>query len=165
MSIADTCPPLLYTHNMEQTIRAVRAITSEYAKRWLWLPLVIGVAVYVVVMGLIWWVAVVASAWWWLLAIVPTFVFLVALTLWMIARMIVGRMAPVMSKKQKKAARRFVGRIDKVAERLGTPKFVILYRILKDVIAHPTSSKTYIGEIASEPGEMRRAFDELRSLF
>lgn len=150
---------------MDKTVLAVRAIASEYAKRWLWLPLVVGSAMYMVVLAIIWWVAAVASPWWWLLAIVPTFVFLVALTLWIIAQIIVRRVAPPMNSRQKKAARAFVGRIDKVAEHIGTPKFVILYRILKDVVTRPTSSRTFIGEIASEPGEMRRLFDELRALF
>lgn len=150
---------------MDQTVLAVRAITTEYAKRWLWLPLAIGVGIYVALLLVIGWIASVASQWWWLLAIVPTFIFLVALTIWIVVRVIVGRIAPVMNKQQKVAARAFVGRIDKVAERIGTPKFIILFRILKDVVMRPTSSKTYIGEIASEPGEMRRAFDHLRSLF
>lgn len=150
---------------MDQTVLAIRAITSEYAKRWLWLPFAIGVGVYVLIIGLIWWVAAEASPWWWLLAIIPTLLFLIALTIWIIARIITERVAPEMNKKQKKAAKAFVGRIDKVAEHIGTPKFVILYRILKDVVVRPTSSKTYIGEIASEPGEMRRAFDDLRSTF
>jgi len=150
---------------MDKTVLAVRAITSEYAKRWLWLPLAVGGGVYLLVMIIIGWVASVASAWWWLLAIIPTVIFLVALTIWIATRLIVGRIAPNMNSRQRKAARRFIDRIDKAAEHIGTPKFVIIYRILKDVITRPTSSKTYIGEIAQEPGEMRRAFDDLRALF
>lgn len=150
---------------MDQTVLAIRAITSEYAKRWLWLPLALGAGVYIVLMVIIGWIAAVASPWWWLLAIVPTFVFLIALTLWIIARVIAGRVAPVMNKRQRKAARKFIDRLDKVAEHLGTPKFVVLYRIIKDIVVRPTSSKTYIGEITQEPGEMRRAFDDLKTLF
>lgn len=150
---------------MDQTILAARAVTSEYAKRWLWLPLALGISIYVVLLGLIGWIAYVASPWWWLLAMIPTLLFLIVLTLWIIARIIAVRIAPIMNKTQRKAARAFVDKIDKATEHLGTPKFVVLYRIIKDVVIRPTSGKTYIGEISQEPGEMRRAFDHLRSLF
>lgn len=150
---------------MDKTVLAVRAITSEYAKRWLWLPFAIGTFGYLFIMIIIGWVAAVADPWWWLLGIIPTILFLIALTIWIASRLIIARVAPVTNSAQRKAARRFIDRIDKVAEHAATPKFVIMYRILKDVIIRPTSSKTYIGEIAQEPGEMRRAFDDLRSLF
>lgn len=96
---------------------------------------------------------------------IPTLLFLIVLTLWIIVRIIAVRIAPIMNKTQRKAARAFVDKIDKATEHLGTPKFVVLYRIIKDVVIRPTSGKTYIGEISQEPGEMRRAFDHLRSLF
>ncbi len=150
---------------MDKTVLAVRAITSEYAKRWLFPFLLVGIGVYTLVMLVIGWVATVVSSWWWLLAIVPTFVFLVALTVWIIARIIAGRVSPPLNASQQKAAKQFNKRIDKAAENIATPKFIFMYRIIKDVIVRPTSSKTFIGEIAQEPGEMRRAFDELRSTF
>ena len=150
---------------MDKTVLAVRATASEYAKRWLWLPLAIGVVIYLVIVGIIWWVAAVASPWWWLLAIIPTFLFLIALTVWIIARVVTHRIAPPMNKAQKSAAKAFVQKIDKAAERVGTPKFVMLYRIIKDVIVRPTSNQTFIGEIAQESNDMRRAFDELRTSF
>lgn len=150
---------------MDKTVLAVRAISSQYAKRILLPLLAIGVGVYVVVICLIWWIVSISSAWWWLLAIIPTFIVLVAVTIWVVAWVIVSRISPAMNLKQKRATKRFITRIDKVAEHIGTPKFLIIYRIVRDVIAQPTSSKTFIGEIAQEPGEMRRAFDDLRSLF
>ena len=150
---------------MDKTVLAVRAISSEYAKRWLMPFLFIGIGIYVVIMALIGWIATVVSSWWWLLAIVPTFLFLIALTIWIIVRIIAGRVSPPLTKEQKNIAKKFNERIDTVAERIATPKFVVLYRIIKDVVARPTSSKTFIGEIAQEPGEMRRAFDDLRNSF
>ena len=150
---------------MDKTVLAIRAISSEYAKRWLLPFLCIGIGAYVVIMILIGWIATVVNSWWWLLAVVPTFVFLIALTVWIIVRIIAARISPPLTKAQKKAAQKFNKRIDAVAERIATPKFVVLYRIIKDVVVRPTSSKTFIGEITQEPGEMRRAFDDLRATF
>lgn len=150
---------------MDSTILAIRAVTAEYAKRLLWLPLIIGVAAYVVVLLLVGWIASSAGAWWWFLAILPTGIFMVALALWILARLFAMRLAPSMNKAQRQAVRHFSKRIDKVAEHVGTPKFILIFRITKDLVARPTAGKTFIGEIAQEPGEMRRAFDDLRSLF
>ncbi len=150
---------------MDKTVLAVRAITAQYAKRWLLPFLFIGAGIYAIVMSIIAWVAAVASQWWWLLSIVPTILFVISLGIWIFAWVLAGRISPPLSSRQKKAAKRFNERIDGVAEKIATPKFVILYRVIKDVVMRPTSSKTFIGEIAQEPGEMRRAFDDLRSTF
>ncbi len=150
---------------MDQTVLAVRAITSQYAKRFLWPLLAAVVVAYIVILALIGWISAVTTGWWWLLAIVPTFILLVAVTIWLIIWVILSRLTPTMNQRQKKAVATFIRRIDKVAEHIGTPRFVILYRILRDVITRPTSSRTFIGEIAQEPGEMRREFDDIRSMF
>lgn len=150
---------------MDSTILAIRAITSLYVKRLLLPILVIGFGVYVAVIGIIWWIAASVSNWWWLLAIVPTLVVLVGLAIWTVVRVLVGRISPPMNKRQTTAAKKFIKRIDGAAEHIGTPKFIIIYRVIKDVLFRPTNGKTYIGEIANEPGEARREFDELRSMF
>lgn len=150
---------------MDKTVLAVRAITAEYIKQWLLPFLFAGIGVYAVVMGVVAWIASIASAWWWLLAVVPSIVFLLALALWVFVRVLAGRISPPLSKQQKRAVKRFNQKINDVAEKIATPKFVIVYRVIKDVITRPTSSKTFIGEIAQEPGEMRKAFDDLRNSF
>lgn len=150
---------------MNSTILAVRAITSEYAKQLLWPVLFIGLAVYAGVIGLIWWITTMASDWWWLLAIVPTCFVIIGLGVWLIARTLILRLAPTMNAKQKSATKQFVKRLNNVTEQLGTPKFIIIYRLVKDALMRPASGKTYIGEIAQEPGDMKRAFEELRGLF
>lgn len=150
---------------MNSTVLAIRAITALYVKRLLLPILLIGIGVYVVIIGLVAWIAAISSGWWWLLAILPTVFIVVGLIIWSIARLIVMRVAPPMNKRQTAATKQFIKRIDRVAEHVGTPKFVIIYRVVKDIIVRPTSSKTYIGEIANEPGEMRREFESLRGLF
>lgn len=136
-----------------------------YALQFLRPVLWIGIGVYVLLLLLIGWIATSVSAWWWLLAIVPTFLMSVGIVVWLIVRTLAARLAPSMNKRQKTATKKFVGHIGTVAEHLGTPKFVIMFRVVKDILARPTSGKTFIGEIAQEPGEMRRDFEDLRSLF
>lgn len=150
---------------MESTILAIRAISSLYARRLLWPFLWVGIAVYALVMGLIGWVAYVASNWWWLLSIGPTLLLSIALMIWLTGYVLVRRIAPPMNKRQTKAAKKVIGHIDRVAEHVGTPPFIILFRIVRDSVTRPQSDRTFIGEWVREPGDIHHDFETLRRLF
>lgn len=150
---------------MTPTVLAIRAITTTYAQTLLRPLLVAGIAIYVIVLAIIGWVAYLASPWWWLLAVIPTIIFLVAVALWTVVYLLSKRLAPQMNKAQRAAAKKFISRIGKVAEHVGTPRFVLIFRVIKDIIAPPPSGQTFIGELTQTPGEMRRHFEELRRLF
>jgi membrane protein implicated in regulation of membrane protease activity len=150
---------------MNSTVLAIRAITSQYAAQLLWPLLWIGVAVYALIMALIIWLAMAVSPWWLLLAFVPTIIIIAAAVVWTTAWVLSRRLAPPMNRKQKTAAKKFVGRINSVAENIGMPRFVLVFRIIKDVVTRPSSGQTFIGELSQTPGDMKREFDELRKLF
>lgn len=150
---------------MNPTVLALRAISSLYAQEILRPFLAIGCIVYAIILAIIGWIAYVASSWWWLLAILPTLIFLVGLTGWIVVYLIARRIAPQMNKTQRRAAKKFVGRIGQAAEHLATPKFILIFRIVKDALLRPSDDHTFIGQLAREPGEMRHEFDNLRKLF
>ena len=150
---------------MNASVLAIRAITSQYALRLVQPLLWIGAGIYILLMVIIGWIASVSSDWWWLLAIIPTVVAALGAAAWVTVYLLAKRLAPEMNRKRTAATKKFIKHIDKVAEQAATPRFVIIGRVIKDVVVRPTSGKTFIGEIAQEPGEMRRDFDELRSLF
>lgn len=150
---------------MNSSILAVRAITSLYALQLIYSILWIVLGVYMAIMVIIGWIATSVSAWWWLLAVVPTFFILVGMVIWIIVYLLAKRLAPPMNKQRKAATKKFIGHIGRIAEHLGTPKFVIIFRVLKDVVMRPTSGQTFIGEISQEPGEIHRDFEALRRLF
>jgi hypothetical protein len=150
---------------MNSTVLAIRAITSQYATQLLWPILWIGLGTYALVMTLIIWVSVEVSPWWLLLAFVPTIVFLVGLALWVGSWILSKRLAPIMNNAQKKATKKFVSHVGRVAEQLGTPRFILIFRVLKDVMSQPNSGQTFIGELSQTPGDMKRDFEHLRSLF
>lgn len=151
---------------MNATILAIRAITSVYAQQLLMPILWIGLGIYAFVMAIIIWIAYVASPWWLLLALMPTALIIVGVLLWAIVWGLSKRLSPPLDKKKRQATKKFVSHIGRVAEQIGTPKFVLVFRVIRDVLSAPTnSSQTFIGEIASTPGEMHRDFEKLRELF
>lgn len=150
---------------MNPTVLAVRAITTTYAQTILKPLLFIGIGIYVTVLLLIAWIASVASAWWWLLAVIPTVIFFVALLLWTLAFLLSKRLAPRMDREQRKTARKFVGHIGTAAEHLGTPRFILVFRVLRDLMFPPVNNQSFLGEVSSLPGELRRDFEALRRSF
>lgn len=150
---------------MNSTILAIRAITTVYAQTILKPLLFIGIGVYAALFALIAWIAYVASAWWWLLVIIPTIIFIVALLLWSILFLLSKRLAPRMNREQKKIARKFVNHTAVAAEHLGTPRFILVFRILRDLVFPPVSNQSFLGEVSSLPGEVQRDFEALRRSF
>lgn len=150
---------------MSSTVQAVRAVTSEYAKQLLRPILFIGVGAYALIMLIIGWIAYAASPWWLLLAFIPTILFCVGLAIWIGVRVTASRIAPTMNREQRTATRKVVKLVGSVAEQLGTPRFILIFRIIKDVVFPPSSKQTLIGELAETPGQLHRSFNELRKLF
>lgn len=147
---------------MDSTILAIRAITAHYGRTLLWPVLIIGVIFYICVFGLSWLLAVQLSAWWWLLVILLTPISIVCLFLWILCFAIIRRIHPKLDKKQRQLVREISGHAAHIAAEMGTPKFIILGRIVRDVVFGTNIRGSYIGELTAEPGEAKRKFDELR---
>lgn len=150
---------------MNATILAIRAITSIYAQQLLLPVLWIGVSVYVLVLTLVIWIASISSPWWTLLAVVPTVLIVAGIFLWVVVWALAQHLAPPLNAEKRQAAKQFIAHISRVAEQAGTPKFVLIMRVIQDVVFAPDTSRTFIGEIASTPGDMHRDFERLRELF
>lgn len=150
---------------MNTTILAIRAVTSEYAKRLLRPILWIGLAVYIFVMTIVIWISVAVSPWWLLLAFLPTILFCVGLSIWVGVRITASRVAPAMNKEQKTATKKVVDLLSDTAERLGTPRFILIFQVIKDVMSPPKNKRTLIGELTETPGQLHHSFEDLRKLF
>lgn len=150
---------------MDSSILAIRAITAEFGLQILRPLLIVIVGVYGLLLLLIGWIAATVSAWWWLLATFPTFVAGVLLAIWLVLYVIAKRLAPPMNRRRRAATRRIVSHIGEIAEEVGTPKIVLMIRVLKDILWRPAEGQTYIGSLTQHPGELRREFETLQRLF
>ncbi|MBH1980690.1 hypothetical protein I8H83_05530 [Candidatus Saccharibacteria bacterium] len=147
---------------MDSTVLAVRAITASYGRQLLWPTLIVLVALYIIIFGLSWWLAAVFHPLWWLLVLMLTPLFIVGCLAWGLCFFLISRIHPKLNKTQTKLTREIVGHITHIAEQVGTPKFIILGRIVRDVVFGTNLRTSYIGEITHEPGDAKRKFDELR---
>lgn len=143
-------------------IRAVRAISAEFARR-LYMPIVITVAsMLVVLLALTVWLITI-SAWWWLLMvllIIATVVFAVIAT---IAGVVITLFTPNQSKVQKQSVKKFVDKLQEVAETLQTPKFILMVRLIKDVAV--PSDAGMVTQLTSHVSSVRPDFQAIVDSF
>lgn len=150
---------------MSSTVKAVRAVTAHYAKDLLRPILFIGLLGYALVMALVIWIAVAVNGWWILLGFVPTILFCVGTAVWIGLWVAATKLSPSLNRAQKKATKEVVEQVSKVAEQVGTPRALLIFRIARDVIFPSSNKQTLIGELAETPGQLRRSFEALRKLF
>lgn len=147
---------------MDTTILAVRAVTATFGRRLLWPTLIVWVAVYLITFGLSWWLAAVLHPLWWLFVLMLTPLFVAGLALWGISYGLLARIHPKLDRTQQRLTKEIVDHVSHIAEEMGTPRFIILGRIVRDVVFGTSVRGSYIGELTAEPGEAKRKFDELR---
>ena len=147
---------------MNPYLQTVRAIAREFLFR-IYKPIVITVAIVsAIVLGFSIWLTS-FSAWWVILvAIVALLVILAAIVLvigWLVLKFI----APLQSKDQKRQVSSFVDKIQRLAEVTATPKFVLLFRLVKDIIE--PSKEGFVASIGNDAISLKRDFNALRDTF
>lgn len=150
---------------MSPTILAVRAVTSLYVRQILLVIIAVGLVIYALVVAIVVWLSSAVSPWWSLLGVIPTLLVFIGCFLWAIVWVLAKRLSPTMNKKQKTATKKVVQGVSKAAEQLGTPRFIILFQIVKDIVFPPKNNQTFIGELSETPGKLKRDFENLRKLF
>lgn len=141
---------------------AVRAISVEFAKRIYYPVSISGVAVlFVLVFAAVW--LVTQSAWWLFLLVPLILIFLVFTTVSIIAGLVLRLIQPAITAQQKKNIKAFVDKLQSIAETIGTPKFVLLLRLTKDVLF---PNKTgLVSELSSHTTSLKPDFDAIVDSF
>lgn len=115
---------------MTPLVLAIRAIATEFAQRVYTIVLIIAAAIIIVLIAVsIWLVSM--SAWWWVLVIVFIAWILLGAILLTIAGVIITMTRPLQTKAQKKLVKTFVDKLQSVSEVLQTPRFMLLFRLVK----------------------------------
>lgn len=146
---------------MQASILSLRAIGTNLAMR-LYLPAVLmaGVVVALVVALGLWLTSF--SAWWWLL-FVPIAIFgSVVIGIAFVVFMLIRYVRPEQTKTQKQAVKEFVDKLQGVADVAGTPKFIILFRVVRSIAA--PNKNTYLADLAKNK-QLAGDFRELQRMF
>lgn len=148
--------------NMPPLFTAIRAISTEFAQR-VYVPVVaIAGGVLVVLIGILVWF-VTMSGWWWLLLAPVIMLAIIFVFVAVIAGLILKYLAPTQTKHQRKLVKSFVDTIQKTSEAIQTPKFIILFRLMKDAIAPGKSG--YIRELSDGASSLKSGLEEIVASF
>lgn len=149
---------------MKPQISALRAITSRYAFVVLRPLIVIAAGVIVLLVALIGYLAYAVSLWWLVFLLPLTLVATVISAIAAAALFIALSLAPPMTKQQKRTTNAYVRNIFEVSDGLQTPQFIIVYRIIRDVLQRKDEDSFLYG-LAVNSVRLKKDFDALAQLF
>ena len=119
---------------MDASILAIRSIASEVAFRVYWPVLITVASVSVAAIVLMVWL-ITMSPWWWLLAIPVFSAIILAAVAFAVSYLLLKSVRPRQTRAQKKQVGVFVDKIQRLSEITQTPKFILLFRAIRDVIS------------------------------
>lgn len=143
-------------------VLAIRAVSAEFARR-MYIPVVCiaGSLALIVLIVLIWLTTL--SGWWWLL-LAPVILLLVAgIVVALVSGLIIKLVNPAQNKKQRGLVTSFVDEIQTTSDVVHTPKFIILFRLVKD-ITFP-GKKSYINELTTTAVSLKAGLQEIIASF
>ena len=147
---------------MNPSLIVIRAVAAEFARR-IFKPLVIAAVIISILLIVVMSWLVAMSAWWWLLA-VPVFAgIVIGSVILVIAGIIIRVISPTQNKSQKRQVAAFVDRIQRLSEITQTPKVVLLYRAVRDVVA--PSKSGFIQSVVTDTTSIRKEYKDLLDSF
>jgi hypothetical protein len=148
---------------MKASITAIRAITAEFARRFIQPFIWVGLGLVILMIVSVGSLALTLSQWWWVL-LAPVILFGIAGTVvWLLVRFILNRVSPHLNAKQKKAVKQFVTKLQTTTETIRTPYPVIVFYVIRDIILRKDSG--FINEVTQQSKTLKPDFEELTKLF
>jgi Na+/melibiose symporter-like transporter len=147
---------------MKPTIQAVRAIAARFALQ-VYIP--VAAIITVVVVGLVVlsaWLTT-DSPWWWALFVLVVLLGMIIGTILIIIWAIITALTPDQSTRLKRQVKAFVEKISQLSEVAQTPKFILLFRLVRDTMRPRENS--YIASVSTATKTLRTDFTELVEAF
>lgn len=119
--------------NMKTHITVTRAISSEFALRKVrQLAIMTAIILFTAVCISLWLTTV--HVWWWLLAAPVIILSVLATGAIFVAIIVIRVLRPRMVGTQKAETAKFVDKLERVADHLQTPMFLIVFRVVRDIL-------------------------------
>lgn len=147
---------------MKPTTLTIRAIGAEFGRRTLYPVAVVSLVIAIVLLGVTIWLMTL-NAWWGLLLFALVSTLCVAVAIFTVFFLIIRSVAPTQNVAQKAAVKVFVSKLQLLADTAATPKFILLFRIIKDVAAPRADG--YIGTLTTATKAIKSDYVELIRLF
>lgn len=147
---------------MKAQIQLSRAIGCEFLSRKLTslaiLMAIVAVATLAIALGL-----TTVNIWWWLLAVPVILSSLLLFAVYVIAALAIKMFRPTLTEMQAKAVKDFVDKLERVAEHIQTPMFMIAFRVIWDIIR--PSRRTFIQSATEDSTTLHKDLLALQQKF
>lgn len=147
---------------MKPSILAIRSIGAEFANRTYFFVAIIAIIISTLVMGLAIWLTT-FSEWWWLLVVPLIIIVSVVIGILVVLKLIIRSATPAQSHIQRKQTKALVDKLERLSEIAGTPKFILLFQIVRDIAAPRENG--LVASISSDTTSLKRDFVELTQTF
>lgn len=146
---------------MQPFVLTLRAIGTQLAMR-LYIPAVIAASLVIALLVAVGLWLTTLSDWWWLLFIPIAALLFISFAVAFVVLMLIRYVRPDQTKTQKQAVKQFVDKLQGVADIAGTPKFIILFRVVRSIAA--PKKDPYLSNLVKNR-ELAGEFRELQRLF
>lgn len=147
---------------MTSSLLAIRAIGAEFANRiYFFVAITIG-GVSAILLALSIWLTT-YSSWWWLLVAAFIIGTSVVVGVLIIIKLVIKSVSPPLSKTQKRQTKTFVDTLQRLSEVSQTPKFILLFQIVRDIAAPRENG--FIASISGDTSSLKRDFIKLSDTF
>lgn len=147
---------------MNSNLLTIRAVGANLAGR-LWLrSLMLAAVISILLIALVAYLQTL-SVWWLLLGFPVVIAISVAIGVLFITRQIIKTVSPVKTTEQRRATKQFVDKLQSVSDALSTPKFMILFYVIRD-IASPKKDG-YVASLINSSTTLASDFKNISKLF
>lgn len=133
--------------NINASVRAIRAIGSELAWRLVKPMIIAGIILAIALVTFGGWLTTQHALWWILEALFISYTVLFVLMV-IVVRVLFRVFTPDTNKAQRKNVKQFVDKLQRVADTVGISRFVLLFRLAKQIIV--PSQQNFIKQIAED---------------
>ena len=147
---------------MRPPILAIRSIGAEYANRIYFVVAILFTATAVFSMGLTIWLTTLSN-WWWLLGAVLIVILSVVTGVLIVVKLIIRSVTPHQTHTQRTQTKAFVDKLERLSEAAQTPKFILLFRIVRDIAAPRENG--LIASMSNDTSTLKRDFIDLSKTF
>lgn len=147
---------------MKSTLEASRSIAAEFATR-LYVPVFIITLAAAAVLLAVSIYLVTLSAWWVILLVIVGLGVLLAAAALVVCWFFIRLVAPARTKQQKKLTKSFVDKFQRVSEVIATPKLVLFFQMMRDVITPRQDG--FVISATSDASSLKNDFIKLRNTF
>ena len=147
---------------MKPSLRAIRSVGVEFANRLHAMITIFASITAAVLVTLSLWLTTISS-WWWLLCAPIIVISFIAAVLLVILKLIIHSLTPIRTYTQNKQTRAFVDKLERLSETAQTPKIILLFRIVRDIIK--PRERGFIASISGDTTSLKNDFISLSKSF